>query len=191
MGDQDGDGAGQGDDGSGGDGNSGPPDEAGKTFTAAELEAVVKQRLQRQAGKYADYTALKDKASKYEEHQKATQSEHEKAIAEARAEERVKAQSGFAEKLAAAEVKAALTGLVDDPDDIIEDLNLSRFVGADGEVDSEAVKALKTKYEGLAGRKEAAGRGAAGRVAGHGTAGKGGAVSAADAFAEAIEGLLR
>lgn len=57
------------------------------------------------------------------------------------------------QRVARAEVKAALTGLVDDPDSIIEDLNLTRFVDDDGEVNEAALAALRTKYSAFTGRR--------------------------------------
>lgn len=53
------------------------------------------------------------------------------------------------QRIARAEVKAALAAVVDNPDAIIEDLNLARFVDADGEVDTAAVTALVAKYAGF------------------------------------------
>lgn len=48
-------------------------------------------------------------------------------------------------------VRAALTGVVDDPDAIIEDLNLARFLGDDGQIDESAITALRDKYAALGG----------------------------------------
>jgi hypothetical protein len=53
------------------------------------------------------------------------------------------------QRLARAEVRAALAGVVDNPDAIVDDLNLSRFVGEDGEVDANAIAALRQKYAGF------------------------------------------
>lgn len=51
----------------------------GKTFTQAELDAVVRDRLKREREKYADFEAYKEKASKYDEIEQASKSELEKA----------------------------------------------------------------------------------------------------------------
>ncbi len=37
-----------------------------KTFTQAELDSIVKDRLAREKGKYADYEELKAKATKFD-----------------------------------------------------------------------------------------------------------------------------
>lgn len=57
------------------------------------------------------------------------------------------------QRVARAEVKAALTGLVDDPNSIVEDLNLARFIDDDGEIDQAAIDKLKAKYAGFSGRR--------------------------------------
>ena len=50
-----------------------------KTFTQAELDAIVKDRLKRANEKYADYEALKEKATKFDEIEAANKTELEKA----------------------------------------------------------------------------------------------------------------
>lgn len=50
-----------------------------KTFTQAELDAVVKDRLKREREKYADFDALKAKAAKFDEIEQANKTELEKA----------------------------------------------------------------------------------------------------------------
>lgn len=48
--------------GGGDDGNKGGDDKAGKTFTQAELDQIVRDRVGREKAKYADYDELKGKA---------------------------------------------------------------------------------------------------------------------------------
>ena len=50
-----------------------------KTFTQAELDAIVKDRLKRANEKYSDYEALKEKAAKFDELEAANKTELEKA----------------------------------------------------------------------------------------------------------------
>lgn len=61
-------------------------------------------------------------------------------------------------RLAGAEVRAALSGSLSEEQiaDIVEDLNLSRFVLDDGEVDRDAVRALRDKYASIIGKKPVA-----------------------------------
>lgn len=60
--------------GAGGNGN-----EPEKTFTQAEVNAIVEGRLSRERDKYADYESLKDKAGKYDEIQNEGKTDLQKA----------------------------------------------------------------------------------------------------------------
>lgn len=51
----------------------------GRTFTQAELDSIIKERLDKERKKYADYDDVKAKARKYEEAEQASLSELEKA----------------------------------------------------------------------------------------------------------------
>lgn len=50
-----------------------------KTFTQSEHDAILRDRLKRDREKYADYDALKEKATKFDEIEAANKSELEKA----------------------------------------------------------------------------------------------------------------
>ena len=50
-----------------------------RTFTQAELDAVINDRLARERAKYSDYETLKDKASKYDAAEEANKTELQKA----------------------------------------------------------------------------------------------------------------
>jgi len=75
--------------------------------------------------------------------------DQEKAVAEAEQRGRQAARVELARSLAAAKVEAALTGLVPDPAAIVEDINLDRYVTKDGDVDPDAIAAIRAKYEAL------------------------------------------
>ena len=62
-----------------------PAQSAGKTFTQAELDAIVADRLARERAKYPDYETLKDKAAKYDTAEQAGKSELQKATEQAAA----------------------------------------------------------------------------------------------------------
>jgi len=64
-----------------------------RTFTEAELQAVVRDRLARQRSQFADYDTLKDAAAHWEEHRKAQMTELEKAQARITELERVSAKA--------------------------------------------------------------------------------------------------
>lgn len=51
-----------------------------RTFTQAEVDAIVGDRLKRDRAKYADYDDIKAKAAKFDELEEASKSELQKAI---------------------------------------------------------------------------------------------------------------
>ena len=61
------------------DGGGEQPGQGERTFTEAQLQAIVRDRVERERGKYADYETLKGAAAQWEEHRKAQMSELEKA----------------------------------------------------------------------------------------------------------------
>ena len=56
-----------------------PEEKPERTFTQAEVEETVKERLARERKKYADYAALKAKAEKFDEAEEAAKSDLQKA----------------------------------------------------------------------------------------------------------------
>ena len=50
-----------------------------RTFTQAEMNAIIQDRLTRERGKYADYEALKAKAAKFDAAEEAGKTELQKA----------------------------------------------------------------------------------------------------------------
>ncbi|HEX4018187.1 MAG TPA: hypothetical protein VHX15_15740 [Frankiaceae bacterium] len=87
-------------------------------------------------------------AKKLAEIEAANQSAQERAETAAKAAED-RAQAATL-RIASAEVRAALTGIVPDPAAIVEDLNLAKYLTEDGEVDADKVAALQAKYQALA-----------------------------------------
>jgi hypothetical protein len=57
---------------------SGKTAEEGRTFTQQEIDRIVAERLTRQKEKYADYEALKDKATKWASYEEAQKTETQK-----------------------------------------------------------------------------------------------------------------
>lgn len=60
----------------------GAPAEPERTFTQAEMDAIIGDRLKRERAKYADYEELKGKAQQYDAAQEAAKSDLEKAVEE-------------------------------------------------------------------------------------------------------------
>ena len=97
-------------------------------------------------------TELRSAAKRLAELEDAGKTEQEKAVSEAVAAERSKLLAEVGQRLAAAKLETALTGIVADPAGVVEDLNLGRYITEEGDVDADAVAALRTKYEGLAAK---------------------------------------
>ncbi len=136
-----GSGEGAGDDGSGKDEDKG----SDKEPTLEDLKASEAKWRALARKHEADSKVGKQAAKELEELRKAHQTESEKALDEARSEGRREA----ATMVAAAKIEAALTNIVPDPASIVEDLNLAKYVTDKGDVDTDAIAALKAKYEAL------------------------------------------
>ena len=60
----------------------GAPAEPERTFTQAEMDAIIGDRLKRERAKYADYNELAKKAKAFDEAEEAGKSELQKAVEE-------------------------------------------------------------------------------------------------------------
>lgn len=126
-----------------------------KTFTQAELDKVLSDRLARERAKYEGYDDMKRKAEEFDKLQEATKSETEKAVEKARkeAEAAARAESNktWETRVVRSEVRVAAAGKLADPEDAVRFLDLSTFkVDDNGEVDGKAIAAaidelVKTK----------------------------------------------
>ena len=58
-------------------------EQAEKTFTQSELDAIISDRLKREREKYTDYEALKEKATRLDEIEEASKTELQKATEKA------------------------------------------------------------------------------------------------------------
>lgn len=134
-------------------------DPEGKTFTQADVDRIVQDRLARvKPSNPADYDDLKAKAAKFDELEAANQTELEKA--QARAELAEKAASEAAERVRSMSIRssiisAATTAGAVDPDAVLAMLGKDAVTyGDDGQVTGadEAVKALLESKPYLVGK---------------------------------------
>lgn len=127
-------------------------DEEGQEPSTAELQAEI-ARLRKEAASYRIKAREARKAAKTAA---SPTPEGDVKAAEERGRESARMEYGV--KLAAARVEAALAGVVPDDqiDDVVDDLNLSRYVTDDGDVDDEAIRTLRDKYTALLGTRKTA-----------------------------------
>lgn len=109
----------------------------------ADLDKVLGQRLVREREKFADYDSLKEKAAAHDAAIDAARTESEKAVDAARKEGETTATERANARIVAAEARAlAATEKFRNPVAAVKLLDLTGVsVGADGEVDAEALKA--------------------------------------------------
>lgn len=110
-----------------------------KAYRSTKAELAEAKRKADEAAEQARLAALDDAERKIEEAKKAA---HQAG--------RDEALSTFGSRVAAAEIKAALTGIVPDPAAIVDDLNIARYLTDTGEVDAGKVAELKAKYQAFA-----------------------------------------
>lgn len=124
-------------------GNTPDGDGETKTFTQAEVNAIVKDQAKRRVdSKYGDYDDLKAKAAKLDEIEAASASDLEKATKAAReeGEQAARSRSDLALAKASARALAAEAGF-QDPSDAVAFLKLDDVkVNDDAEVDEGTLK---------------------------------------------------
>jgi hypothetical protein len=101
-----------------------------------QAEAEKWKALSRQHEK-----ASRNAAGELDKLRKASMTEQEKAVAEAVAKGKSEAFAEFGQRLVEAEVRAAAAGRGIDADALLEGLDRSRFVDAEGEPDRKAIEA--------------------------------------------------
>lgn len=118
--------------------------EQGKTFTQAELDQIIADRLNREQRKFVDYDTLKAKASELDDIKAAQATETEKAVKAAEASTRTAVAIEFGEKAARATILAHLKAASVEAKDakaLVDDLNLRKYVTDDGDLDEDAINA--------------------------------------------------
>ena len=105
-----------------------------KTFDAEYVE-----KLRRESAEYR--TKLRKLEQDAERQRKASMSEAERAVAEAESRGRLSATAEFGKRLAAAEFKAKAAQAGADADGFFDLIDVSKFVGEDGEPDSKLIDA--------------------------------------------------
>jgi hypothetical protein len=121
------------------------PDEGKtRTFTQAEFDRVMGQRLASERSRFADYDDLKAAKTELDEIKAKNASELDQAVAKAKSEGISEATTRADQRIVAAAARAlAAAANFHDPKDAPRLLDLSKVkVNADGEPDEEAIEAL-------------------------------------------------
>ena len=119
-------------------------------------------------------------ASELEKQRKAQMNDAERAVADAEERGRTAATETFGKRLATSEIRAAAADSGRDLTGVFEYLDLTRFVGEDGEPDAKAIKAFVDGLPVIDDGKPRAPR----PDANQGRSGAGGPKSTADSFAD-------
>jgi hypothetical protein len=116
-------------------GDEAPP----QTFSQADVDRIVADRLKREREKFKDYPELKAKAA---EHDKALEAQK---TAEQRAQEEADKANKRAQSLLAGSVRNQIKALAAekfaDPEDPPGFLDVTRYASEDGEIDTDAIRA--------------------------------------------------
>ena len=141
-----------GDGGAGTNGEQGGGGDSTKTFTQADLDRIVGERLNRQKAQFADYDELKTKAAEADRLRQEQETASEKAVREAREQAVAEERAKSAPRLVGAEFRAAAKGVLTDAqrDAFLEDADLTKYLNDKGEVDVDKVT---KKVEALAPAK--------------------------------------
>lgn len=122
----------------------------GRTFTQAEVDAMIKRRADRVAQeRFGDYDQLKERAKKADELEAATATELERAAGKAKAEGRTEVIEAANRRIVLSEARAlAAQAKFRNPQLAVKAIDLSNVkVNEDGDVDAAAITAL---LDGLA-----------------------------------------
>lgn len=111
--------------------------------TQADLDRIIKDRLDRERAKFADYADLKAKAEAHDKALEDAKTEQEKAVDAARKEGEAAANQRANARLVSAEIRAlaAAAGFRDPADATAHVDAASVQVGDDGQVDAASLKA--------------------------------------------------
>lgn len=134
------------DDKTGGDGKQG---NGGRDYTPPasqeEFDQIVERRLARERGKlqerFSDYDDLRKKAERHDALELELSSDKDRAVKEARDEERAKVNAEATPRVVRSEFKAAAKGVLTDDQlaALLEDLDLGKYVTDKGDPDEEKI----------------------------------------------------
>lgn len=106
-----------------------------------DFDRRISARLKREAEKYRDYESIKAKADQFDILAQESQTDHERAVEQARLEAYHEAMSQVVPQAVRAEFKAAAKGLLTDEalQSLLEDLDLTKYATDEGQPDEEKI----------------------------------------------------
>lgn len=126
----------QGASGEGGDGKA----SSEATFSQADIDRIVADRLNRERSKFADYEDLKAKAGRLDQLESEGKSDLDKAVEAAKSEARAEALREGGVKTARGILRAGMQAAkVEDIDERLDDMNLAKFLDDKGDIDQDAI----------------------------------------------------
>ena len=113
--------------------------QADGSFTQADVDRMIAERLKRERDKYKDYRDLQAKAAEFDKVAEAKKTAEERALeqaqqAQARADQ-------LLQRAVRSEIKALASEKFADPDDPGGFLDATRYINGDGDVDTDAIRA--------------------------------------------------
>lgn len=121
------------------------PGASNSTFTQADVDRVVQERLAREKAKFSDYDEMKKRAEQWDKFVEESKPEQEKALNAARQEAETaaynKARGEFGGKLVQAHIQAAAAGRLPEGavSALVAGVDTSRFLTEAGDVDTAKV----------------------------------------------------
>ncbi|HEY3557391.1 MAG TPA: hypothetical protein VGL05_08005, partial [Kribbella sp.] len=123
-------------------------------MTVEQREAYWKHQARKHENAYkalpvkdaAEIERLRQAEQELAQIREAQQSDTERAVSEAEKRGRAEAAKQYGEELVKAKFEAAAAGRVPNIAELVEDLNLSKFLGADGKPDAEAISAAVGRF---------------------------------------------
>lgn len=126
-----------------------PNPQDGQATTEEKFDKAYVESLRREAAKYR--TEAKKATDAAEALRKSQLTEAEKAIEAARGEARTATLKEVGVRLARAQLSEAAAKADVNLSDVLEDLDLTKFVGEDGEPDTKRIGATVDRFKALAG----------------------------------------
>lgn len=123
-------------------------DKSAASFTQADVDRLIADRLKRERDKYRDYNDLKSKAAEFDKAAEAQKTAEQKAVEQAQVAQQRADQ--LLQRAVRSEIRALAADKFADPDDPGGFLDVTRYIGADGDVD---VDAIRTDLDELLTRK--------------------------------------